>query len=137
MRKQNSLEQSIILGMGECGRRRGRPCMRWKNDIKPVTGLTLSELVRAVENRDHWRQLITTITRSRPRLDGASTLRWEALKKKKTSLTKIKTTGQAVPNKKKQHSMALTYISIESHESWKKHQSPPSPVLWIVQLFMI
>ncbi|GFR91985.1 ecdysteroid UDP-glucosyltransferase [Elysia marginata] len=58
------------LGMGEGGRRRGRPCMRWKDDIKTVTGVTLSELVRAVENRDCWRQLITTITKSQPRLDG-------------------------------------------------------------------
>ncbi|GFS03629.1 ecdysteroid UDP-glucosyltransferase [Elysia marginata] len=56
--------------MGEGRRRRGRPCMRWKDDIKTVTGLTLSELVRVVENRDYWRQLITTITRSQPRLDG-------------------------------------------------------------------
>ncbi|GFS21442.1 endonuclease-reverse transcriptase [Elysia marginata] len=52
MRKQNSLEKSIMLGMGEGGRRRGRPCMRWKDDTQTVTGLTLSELVRAVENRD-------------------------------------------------------------------------------------
>ncbi|GFR72713.1 hypothetical protein ElyMa_003848400 [Elysia marginata] len=59
-----------MLGMGEGGRRRGRPCMRWKDDIKTVTGLTLSELARAVENRDDWRQLITTITRSWPQLDG-------------------------------------------------------------------
>ncbi|GFS26946.1 ecdysteroid UDP-glucosyltransferase [Elysia marginata] len=65
-----------MLGMGEGGRRRGRPCMRWKDDIKTVTGLTLSELVRAVENRDHWRQLITTITRSRPRLDGTRLRLW-------------------------------------------------------------
>ncbi|GFR95598.1 hypothetical protein ElyMa_004432600 [Elysia marginata] len=72
MRKQSSPENSITLGMGEGGRRRGRPCMRWKDDIKTVTGLTLSELVRAVLNRDHWRQLITTITRSQPRLDGTS-----------------------------------------------------------------
>ncbi|GFR95177.1 endonuclease-reverse transcriptase [Elysia marginata] len=40
MRKQNSLEKSIMLGMGEGGRRRGRPCMRWKDDIKTVTRLT-------------------------------------------------------------------------------------------------
>ncbi|GFS08901.1 RNA-directed DNA polymerase (Reverse transcriptase) domain containing protein [Elysia marginata] len=71
MRKQSSLEKSIMLGMGEGdGRRRGRPCMRLKDDIKTVTGLTLSEMVRAVENGDDWRQLIATITRSRPRLDG-------------------------------------------------------------------
>ncbi|GFR73895.1 endonuclease-reverse transcriptase [Elysia marginata] len=69
MRKQSSLEKSVMLGMGEGGRRRGRPCIRWKDDIETVTGLTLSELVRAVENHDDWRQLITTITRSRPRLD--------------------------------------------------------------------
>ncbi|GFR75716.1 endonuclease-reverse transcriptase [Elysia marginata] len=61
MRKQSSLEKSIVLGMGEGGRRGGRQCMRWKDDIKTVTGLTLSELVRAVENRDDWRQLITTV----------------------------------------------------------------------------
>ncbi|GFR86737.1 endonuclease-reverse transcriptase [Elysia marginata] len=70
MRKQRSLEKSIMLLTGEGGRRRGRPCMRWKDDIKTVTGLTLSEMVRAVENRDDWRQLITAITRSRSRLEG-------------------------------------------------------------------
>ncbi|GFR74422.1 endonuclease-reverse transcriptase [Elysia marginata] len=37
MRKQSSLEKSIMLGMGEGGRRRGRPCMRWKDDIMTVT----------------------------------------------------------------------------------------------------
>ncbi|GFR97597.1 endonuclease-reverse transcriptase [Elysia marginata] len=47
-RKQSSLKKLIMLGMGEGGRRRGRPCMRWKDDIKTLTGLTLSELVRAV-----------------------------------------------------------------------------------------
>ncbi|GFR60332.1 endonuclease-reverse transcriptase [Elysia marginata] len=70
MRKQSSLKKSIMLWMGEGERRQGRPCMRWKDDIKTVTGLTFSELVRAVENRDHWRQLITTIARSRQGLDG-------------------------------------------------------------------
>ena len=70
MRKQNSLEKSVMLGMGEGERGRGRPSMRWKDDIERVTGLGLSELARVVENRDDWRQLITTITRSRPRLDG-------------------------------------------------------------------
>ncbi|GFR88869.1 hypothetical protein ElyMa_006110200, partial [Elysia marginata] len=73
-RKKSSLEKSIMLWMGEGGRRRGRPCMRWKDDIKTVTGLTLSELVRAMENLDDFRQLITTITGSRPRLDVTSAL---------------------------------------------------------------
>ncbi|GFS00969.1 ecdysteroid UDP-glucosyltransferase [Elysia marginata] len=67
-----------MLGMGEGGRRRGRPCMRWKDNIKTVMGLTLSELVRAVENRNDWRQLITTITRSRPQLDGTRHFRSQA-----------------------------------------------------------
>ncbi|GFS01550.1 ecdysteroid UDP-glucosyltransferase [Elysia marginata] len=80
-----------MLGMGEGGRRRGRSCMRWKDDIKTVTGLTLSELVRAVENRDYWRQLITTITRSRPGLDGTSSTWTNGHKKehKKSALVSI------------------------------------------------
>ena len=37
MRRENSLEKSIVLGMGGGTRKRGRPRARWLDDIKAVT----------------------------------------------------------------------------------------------------
>ena len=37
MRRENSLEKSIMLGMGGGSRKRGRPRARWLDDIKAVT----------------------------------------------------------------------------------------------------
>ena len=44
MRRENSLEKSIMLGMGGGTRKRGRPRARWLDDIKTVTNCTLTEL---------------------------------------------------------------------------------------------
>ena len=41
MRRENSLEKSIMLGMGGGTRKRGRPRAHWLDDIKAVTKCTL------------------------------------------------------------------------------------------------
>ena len=70
MRRENSLEKSIMLGMGGGSRKRGRPRARWLDDIKAVTNGTLAELCGSARDRDTWRKMIMAITRSRTRLDG-------------------------------------------------------------------
>ena len=70
MRRENSLEKSIMLGMGGSSRKRGRPRVRWLDDIKAVTNCTLAELCGSARDRDTWRKMIMAITRSRTRVDG-------------------------------------------------------------------
>ncbi len=70
MRAKESLEKCIMLGMGNGGRKRGKPRARWMDDIEAVTGSSLSQLREDVRDRDQWRQKVTGITRRRTRLDG-------------------------------------------------------------------
>ena len=71
MRRQDSLEKTIMLGKVEGSRKRGRANMRWIDPIKEAIGLSLQELSRAVEDRTLWTSLIHRVTRSRSQLDGA------------------------------------------------------------------
>ena len=47
MRRQDSLEKTIMLGKVEGSRKRGRPNMRWIDSIKEAIGMSLQELNRA------------------------------------------------------------------------------------------
>ena len=49
--RSNGLEKSVVLGMGEGKRGRGRPRIRWMDEIKECTGLTLKDLTSAVSDR--------------------------------------------------------------------------------------
>ena len=69
MRSENSLEKSMMLGMGGGARKRGRPRARWLDDIKAITNCTLNELCGLTRDRDAWREMVMEITRSRPQLD--------------------------------------------------------------------
>ena len=70
MRRPESLEKEIMLGMVEGKRRRGRQRKRWIDTIKEDTNLTLRELTGATQERDRWRSLVHCITKSRSRLNG-------------------------------------------------------------------
>ena len=65
MRRENSLEKSIMLGMGRGSRKRGRPRARWLDDIKAITNCTLAELCGSARDRDAWRKMIMAITWAR------------------------------------------------------------------------
>ena len=67
MRRENSLEKSIMLGIGGGTRKRGRPRHL---AVNAVTNCTLTELCGSAKDRDAWRKTIIAITRSRTRLDG-------------------------------------------------------------------
>eukprot|EP00795_Rhopilema_esculentum_P006234 gene6234-biopygen7885 len=69
MRAENSLEKSLMLGMWEGKRKKGRPVARWMDDIKTATKLLLKDLWEVTKDRDKWRAKVMTITKSRRRLD--------------------------------------------------------------------
>ena len=61
---ENSLEKSIMLGMGGGTRKGGRPRARRLDDIKAVTNCTLTELCGSARDRNARRKMIMVITRS-------------------------------------------------------------------------
>ena len=54
MRRQDSLEKTIMPGKVEGSTKRGRPNMRWIDSIKEAIGMSLQKLSRVVEDRALW-----------------------------------------------------------------------------------
>jgi hypothetical protein len=61
--RTNGLEKEMMLGCGEGKRGRGRPRMRWMDEIHERTAMSLAELREAVRDRGEWRRFITTVAR--------------------------------------------------------------------------
>jgi len=59
-----------MLGMGEGSRGRGRPRMRWMDEILAMTKLPLAELMDATKDGVRWRRIVMDVTRGRQRIDG-------------------------------------------------------------------
>jgi hypothetical protein len=61
-RSANSMEQTIMFGIVEGRRSCGRPRMRWSDNIKSLTGLSLHSCKQLAQNRNSWRSLIYRVT---------------------------------------------------------------------------
>ena len=64
MRREDSLEKTLMLGKCDGKRRRGRQRMRWLDSVCKVTNMKLTQLREAVEDRRAWRALVHGVTKS-------------------------------------------------------------------------
>ena len=57
-RKDDSIEKTIIQGMVEGKRGKGRPRRTWMDDITEWTRLSTNEVIKAAKVRQNWRNIV-------------------------------------------------------------------------------
>ena len=68
MRRADSFEKTLMLGMIEGRRRRGRQRMRWLEDLSDLMDMRLGRLRQLVMDRETWRAAVHGVAKSQTQL---------------------------------------------------------------------